>query len=131
MKFSISALFRQRHHADRNLSIFQDTYDEQTFVPQFQNAEIFTDTYKTKKPLRSFIKTEFARLKGHTANEQRLEQDATPNKDQEPKTQYVWSKIVGRYSKAREAIVGRGIQCLFKNNEPNASVVHIDDHNTA
>ncbi|KAJ4424681.1 hypothetical protein N0V82_000609 [Gnomoniopsis sp. IMI 355080] len=131
MKFSIPALFGRRHHADRNLSIVQDTYNEQAFVSHFQNDESFTDTYSTKTPLRSLIKTEFARLKGHSASEQSLEQNATPDKDNGPKRQYVWSKIVGRYSKAREAIVGRGIQCLFKHKKTDASFTHVDKPDTA
>lgn len=130
MKISISALFGKRCHADRKSSILHNTYEEQTFVHQSKDEDC-TSAFDAKTPLRSLIKTEFARLKGQATKEQESGQDATPaeNNESESRRQYVWSKIVGKYSKTREAIVGRGMQCLLKNNEPDAHVIRTNKDN--
>lgn len=131
MKFSMPALFGQRHRADRSLSTFQDTYDEQTIVPASEDDDAFIDTFSTKTPLRSLIKTEFGKMRGHTAVEQRFKQDATPDQNNRSRCQYLVSKIVEKYSKARETIVESGVQFLFKDNEPGAPVMCTDKYNTA
>lgn len=122
MKFSIRALLRQPHDADRSsLSLFRDVQHDQAFTPWSKHCEVSTSKYDTRSPLPSLKKPKFGRTRRHATidSEQELGSDAPLTKDNEPEQQRIWSKIVDEYSKAKANIVGSRTKGLFKKNEPH------------